>query len=257
MTTSETKSPLKAPPLRHAGQSLDEQIDRLVGDDALSYVLAAALAVMLAAWEWLRWATGMPPTPKTLTVVAVGLVIYCAWRLRRIRRTLADLKLGRDGERAVGQYLDLVRNADSRVLHDLLGDGFNIDHVLIAPQGIFAIETKTRSKPLRGDARIRVNEDGISVDGGPHDGAVLRQAAAQRSWLRDLLKESTGRDWPIRSVVLFPGWFVEPIPQALTTDLWVLNPKALPKFLPNEPTRLEPADVQMATFHLSRYIRTT
>ena len=228
MSTRKTKSPLKAPPLRHAGQSLDEQIDRLVNDEAASYALVAVLTVMLAVLEWFRWATGIPPAPKTLTVVAVGLVAYCAWRLVRIRRTLGHLKLGRDGERTVGEHLEELRTLENRVLHDLVGDGFNVDHVLIAPQGIFAIETKTRSKPLRGEVRIRVNADGISVDGGPHDGEVLRQAAAQRSWLRDLLKERTGRDWPIRSVVLFPGWFVGRSPWSVQDDLWVLEPKALP-----------------------------
>jgi len=235
---------------------LDEQIDRLVNDDAMSYALTAILAVMLAALEWIRWAAHLPPYPKMLTALAVPMVAYCTWRLVKIRRTLTHLKLGRDGERAVGEYLDRMRTAETRVLHDLLGDGFNVDHVLIAPQGIFAIETKTYSKPSRGEARIAVTEAGVSVDGSPADDKILRQAAAQRSWLRDLLKESTGRDWPVRSVVLFPGWFVERSPQSVTGDLWVLNPKALPKFLPNEPTILGPAEVQMVTFHLSRYIRT-
>jgi len=235
---------------------LDEQIDRLVNDDAMSYVLTAVFGVTLAALEWFRWATGIPPAPKTLTVVALGLMAYCTRRLLRIRKTLRNLRLGRDGERVVGEYLDRMRTAETRVLHDILGDGFNVDHVLIAPQGIFAIETKTYSKPSRGEARIAVMEAGVSVDGRPADDKILRQAAAQRSWLRDLLKESTGRDWHVRSVVLFPGWFVERSPQSVTGDLWVLNPKALPKFLPNEPTILGPAEVQMATFHLSRYIRT-
>lgn len=128
--------------------------------------------------------------------------------------------------------------------------------MLIAPQGIFAIETKTYSKPVRGEAKVVVTETGVSVDGRFADDKVLRQAAAQRAWLRDLLQESTGRGWPVRSVMLFPGWFVEPSRWSNTDDLWVLNPKALPKFLPNEPAVLGPADVHMATFHLSRYIRT-
>jgi len=256
MATRETKSPLKARPLRHAGQSLDEQIERLFDDKVLLYVLAPMLAMMLAAWEWFRWATDLPPSPKTLTGMAVGLAAYCAWRVLRIRRNLDDLRLGRDGERAVGEYLDRMRSADTRVLHDLVGNGFNIDHVLIAPQGIFAIETKTRSRPAQGEAQIHVSREGISVGGGPHDRSVVRQAAAQRSWLRDLLKESTGRGWPIRSVVLYPGWFVEPSSWSKTDDWWVLEPKALPGFVAQEPKRLRPDEVSMATFHLSRYIRT-
>jgi hypothetical protein len=37
--------------------------------------------------------------------------------------------------------------------------------------------------------------------------------------------------------------------------LWVLNPRALPAFLDNEPKRLADDDVKLASFHLSRFIR--
>jgi hypothetical protein len=36
----------------------------------------------------------------------------------------------------------------------------------------------------------------------------------------------------------------------------VLEPKQLPGFVGQEPKRLRPDDVTLATFHLSRYIRT-
>lgn len=55
-------------------------------------------------------------------------------------------------------------------------------------------------------------------------------------------------------VIAFPGWFVEQPAQRLT-DIWVLEPKALPAFLEQEPLRLAPPDVKLAGFHLSRFIR--
>jgi len=56
---------------------------------------------------------------------------------------------------------------------------------------------------------------------------------------------------------VFPGWFVEPLVGAAKFDVWVLEPKALPAFIDNEPDRIPPPDVALAAFHLSRYIRAT
>ena len=62
----------------------------------------------------------------------------------------------------------------------------------------------------------------------------------------------------MRPVIVFPGWFVEqrhgPAGRS-TRDIWVLEPKALPSFLDHEDERLQPEDVKLASFHLSRYAR--
>jgi len=39
-------------------------------------------------------------------------------------------------------------------------------------------------------------------------------------------------------------------------EVWILNPKALPTFISNEPVMLKDTDVHLTAFHLSRYIRT-
>ena len=36
------------------------------------------------------------------------------------------------------------------VFHDVPADNFNIDHVVVSGQGIFAVETKGFTKPKRG-----------------------------------------------------------------------------------------------------------
>jgi hypothetical protein len=64
---------------------------------------------------------------------------------------------------------------------------------------------------------------------------------------------STGKEFPVRPVVLFPGWFVEPLPKG--SSVWVLNPQALPSFIQHEPIRIKESDLHMAAYHLARYIR--
>ncbi|MDT3680357.1 MAG: hypothetical protein ROZ64_16155 [Burkholderiaceae bacterium] len=64
----------------------------------------------------------------------------------------------------------------------------------------------------------------------------------------------SGREELERSVVLFPGWFIEQGPGS-TRELWVLNPRALPAFLKHEQDVLADSDVAMAAYHLSRFVR--
>jgi hypothetical protein len=59
---------------------------------------------------------------------------------------MEHLLLALTGERAVGQFLEeKLRPLGYHILNDLPGDGFNLDHVIIGPTGIYCVETKTRS----------------------------------------------------------------------------------------------------------------
>jgi hypothetical protein len=84
---------------------------------------------------------------------------------------------------------------------------------------------------------------------------AITGGVAYRDWVRDLLKESTGKSYPVKPVVLFPGWYVEGIGPHAYDRVWVLNPKGLPAFIAKEKTTLSLEYGKMATCHLSRYIR--
>lgn len=250
------RSPLKEKPLRYPAQSLDEHIDRTVTEQFTPWVIVSVFAVFWAGWEWFRWLVPTSPKPYLATATAVYFIGSSVRRYKRVKRELAQLKLGRDGERAVAQYLDGLREKHYRVFHDVLGGDFNLDHVIISPHGIYTVETKTHSKPTTGKAIVRLENGKLFANGRAFDRDPIEQAKAQAKWLRELLAESTGRSFPIQPVVVFPGWFVEPMPRNGSRDVWVLHPKALPGFIGNEPVILRPDEVHLVAFHLSRYIRT-
>jgi len=104
---------------------------------------------------------------------------------------------------------------------------------------------------------VRVTFDGetIRIDGFEPDRDPVVQAKAQASWLRELLGESTGRRFDVRSVIVYPGWWVNE-GNAKANTIWVLEPKRLPTFLDHEPGRLSQEDIHLASFHLSRFVRT-
>jgi hypothetical protein len=153
-TTQEKRSPLRQKPLRNPGESLQVERQNLLVEEFLPCVALATVVALFAAYEWIRWSFALPPQPLLVTTLALLLTGYAAYQFVTLRKRLKALKLGLEGEKAVGQYLEDLRSQGCRVFHDIVGNGFNIDHVVVSPHGIFVIETKTYSKPRRREARV-------------------------------------------------------------------------------------------------------
>ena len=58
----------------------------------------------------------------------------------------------------------------------------------------------------------------------------------------------------VQPVVVFPGWFIEPF-NMKAAGTWVLETKALSKFVENEPVRLGREQVQAISSALRSHIR--
>lgn len=254
MKTKKTRSPLaRTAPLRAAGQSLSEEFDDVAYDHILAPMFLAVFMALIAFLEWIKYANDSKPNPILYTVFAVLVAIYAALKVWRTRKRLGQIRLGRDGERVVAQYLEWFRTSNFFVFHDVPSGDANVDHVLIGPQGIFTIETKTHSKPLRGECKVSVVDGVVRANGHVLDRNPIVQAKAQAGWLRNFLAESRFdvRVWP---VVVFPGWFIEPF-DSRATGAWVVEVKALSKFIENEPERHSREEVKAMASALSSYIR--
>ncbi len=249
-----TRSPIKDRPLRLPGQSLQEERADIWADKIEPWLMMAIFFLVLAGWEWFRYLNPQWTSPWLVTVFALLVIAFAAWRLARQLPRLRAIRLGMEGERAVGQFLERLREQGYHVFHDVLAEGFNVDHILIGPAGVLTIETKTWSKPVRGDARIAFDGTRLTVAGRTPDRDPLVQALAQAGWVKGLLAESTGRRYDVQPVVVFPGWYVEASPGA-HRPVWVMEPKGLPAFLAREPVRVNAEDIKLAVFHLSRYVR--
>ena len=229
-TEVKTRSPLKVPPLRNPGQSLDEELQRLFVDSFLPYFLVPSVLVAYALIEWMRYYRPHSPSPWFATVVAFVAVLYSAYKVHKMRPKIHALKLGRDGEKVVGQSLEELRTGGAIVLHDITSNGFNVDHVVISFKGIFVIETKTRSKPKGRDAKIVYDGEKILIDGWTLTPDPLKQVQANTAWIRDLLMESTGKSFPVKPVLLFPGWYVDPVGAHAHDRVWVLTTQGTARF---------------------------
>lgn len=251
------RSPITDKPLRNPGQSLDEEIQKLINDEGVLYITLSISAIALAGFEWWRWYNNLPYDPITLSILALIVTMYSAFKVFKIIRKLKNLRLGRDGEQAVGQYLELLREKGCRVFHDIVGNNFNLDHVVVSEHGVFVVETKTYSKPQSGEAIIIVDGETLTINGQLLKNNVIIQAKAEANWLREMLKESSGKEVKVKPVIVFPGWYIDNSAANRDLNVWILNPKALPKYIANIPIILSKEDLMLLSYNISRYIRTS
>jgi hypothetical protein len=241
---------------RPAGYSLWSQIlDRVLREVLVIFMTCGAL-IGIVIWEAVFGFENWTRMPWLLAVAVVVAPLFL-WRMKRIDRQMANTRLGLRGERWVGRYLE--RNASPlhyTVLHDLPfdeKDQANIDHVLIGPGGVFAIETKTISKPTRGEAHVSYDGQRVLINGLKPDRDPIAQVKGNAARVAEILKRETGHDVFVRPVLVYPRWFIEGLSRE--RDVWVLNEKALIGFLEKSETRLTREDASRYIARLEDYVK--
>jgi hypothetical protein len=127
------------------------ELDEKLNDCFVQLFLASYSPLVMA---WLVAMQGVRPTAGvwiTLVTIAVIASIWFAFRLWKLIKLRRRIRLGFEGERHVGEALNQLMLVGYRVFHDFLITDKprfirNIDHIVIGPNGVFAIETKTRRK---------------------------------------------------------------------------------------------------------------
>lgn len=252
------RTPLKAPPLRAPGESLRREIDDVLREKGNDWAVIVGLGWTFCAAEWIQW---LLQTPMTLgnniivSVLAIVVTVVAIIKVRGIARQMRSIRQGMEGEQVVGQFLEeFCRPMNYKVFHDLVGDHFNVDHILVGPGGIYVLETKTISKPVVGSPVVTYEGQTVTIDGHTPDRDPIAQAKAEVNYVRQLLTECTGRkNIPVRPVVLYPGWYIEG--SQAGKEVWVLEPKALPSFLGRESVKLSSEDIHLFAARLAEHIR--
>ncbi len=149
---------------------------------------------------------------------------------------------GSGGEERLARYLGEISAVI--VLHDrrMPRSPANIDHLAVAPSGVFVIDAKRYAGMVRienpgglfrFDPRLRV--------GGRDCTKLLEGALSQRNAVVSALE---GMDVPVRTALCFVeaewGWFAKP---TLLRGVWILGQKSLVRKL-SEPGSLPPARVR-------------
>ncbi len=212
----ERRSPLTAELLRTPGHALRERLDEARVDLAFDIMQLMVLpALMLAALYATALTTGVHLPVWLVVALGFGWLVYAGTRVRALHRRGAEMdqwRLGLDAELAVGQELDQLMRDGAVVFHDFPAEKFNVDHVVIAPQGVFAVETKGYTKPNRGggadDAKVVYDGKTLAFPTWSSN-KPLQQAERQAAWLANWLTSATGERVQVAPVLALPGWFVD------------------------------------------------
>jgi len=157
---------------------------------------------------------------RAMGLVGLGIVLALTTALAivTLRRTWQALEkwrsynLGFEGERFVGAELDVLARHKFEVCHDVPFGKFNIDHVLVGPTGVYAVETKTRRKPKEAGRKtnwtVTVHEDAIEYPWG-RDRFGLEQAMRNAQTLRKWILDATRETVEVHPVLALPGWMVD------------------------------------------------
>lgn len=246
------RSPVEGPLRRLPGQSIREERERLFDDKVVGYLLAPLVAWLLALWLWVFIWTGSKPNPEIYTLVAILVTFYCVYRIWRVRGDFRNLNLAEKGERRVSEVLRRLRDLDYVTFDDLLLGGVNVDHVVVGPGGIFAIETKALS--VFGSSVACIGSDGVlQLSGKPAFKDPLKQARGSAALVSEELKRWTQRGLWVHPVLVLPGWRIDP-PKS-ETKVFVLTEETIPEFFRSRDRVLANEQIRDICSHLDRSAR--
>ncbi|MGQ4582841.1 NERD domain-containing protein [Lysobacter sp. F60174L2] len=165
---------------------------------ALRHVEWTGIRVGFGEWLWLS-----------------AFLVVAGWATHRILRHGMRRRRANAGLRAelyTAQELNRLMQSGCHVLHDVPAEGFNLDHVVISPAGVYLVETKSVRKPL-----ARNNKHHFKVE---FDGEKLRfptfttdravqQARRQAQWLSEYLRGALNRSVRVHPTIALPGWWID------------------------------------------------
>lgn len=226
------RDPLTTDLRRLPGNSLETRLEKqreklldlMIWALATGFVAALMILIKRLPQNGIDWQT------RDTLYLLIGLSVSAilTWRLVRQMPELRKMKQGIRAEQATAQELAEVLAGKNRIIHDVQAKDFNIDHVVITPGGIFAVETKSRLKPPAGQGAeaVKVIYDGKCLKfPGWTETAPIEQARRQADWLARHLQAETGERLPVFPVLALPGWFVENAARITDEMVRVINPK--------------------------------
>jgi hypothetical protein len=238
-TRARSRAPLQQTRRRPPGESLRvrlEEIDEQIYE-WMAYLAVSPAIVGLAAGFFRAQGVALPATLFSASVVWSGV---CAWKLRELYGERVDLELGFDGRRRVAEELNRLTAEGFEVYHDVPFEGFNIDHVLLGPPGVFAVETKTRPRP--GDSlapgQDRVEFDGFRVNWPMSSESYgLERAVANAQLLGQWLSGALGEPIDATPILTLPGWAIDST--SSNQNVLVLNAREIGKLCDSKTVLLE------------------
>ncbi len=238
--------------MREAAQRFRDELESLSRKQSTylgSGLVFAFIFVVAHTFEAQQLFEGYPAWQ--LYIVLATLITAAGFALYRLLRTILQwrqVRFLRDANIAVGHSLQRIAVGHGRVFHEVTTPAGVVDHVLIGPAGIYAINVVAHRAMRRetvqlADGELRFVPDGTSI---PINEIASKTTRMQQDF-SDLLKNSVR----VRSVIAVPGWDADVQPN---DGHLVVNERTLPMLRGwrDEADYLMDEDVQTLQQHLTK-----
>jgi hypothetical protein len=223
------RSPFTDKFLRSPGDSLNRKIMDISDKVTEHLVMALTASILFYALYmsslYSRYVKYSALANMVFIIGGTGFIAYHLIKLIKLANLRRSYRLGYEGEIAVGQELNQLMRDGYYVYHDFPAGKFNIDHIVVGNAGVFAVETKARSKPTskdrQADATVKYDGESLKFPKGT-DIQCIEQTRRQANWLSGWLASATGEHVRVRPVLALPGWYVE---RTSSNGIAVINPK--------------------------------
>ena len=222
--------------LRAPGESLRRRLDKF-DERYMNWgflILLYGPVWFLLFGLYVKWRLKSPHLVAEMICFSAIMTIVTVLLSRKVIKAMArnwNDALGFKGERAVGEELNKLMVDGCLVYHDVPGEGeWNVDHVVVAPTGVYAIETKTRSKDRCNKDRkdYEVIYDGKTLQyPNWNDTHGLDQAKANARWLAKHLSNALAEEIKVTPILTLPGWLVTNRVKPTGNELRVLSHKQI------------------------------
>jgi Nuclease-related domain len=197
------RPPVSEKLLRPAGESLRREIEKM--DEQLNDIFIWTFFGPSLITATVLISNPTPIAAIVIITAGVAAFVFMVWKLIHLINRRRDYRLGFAGERAVAEELNQLMLDGCRVFHDVPMEPYgNIDHVLVAPTGVYAVETKARRKRKtpKGKRNHEVVFDGEKLQfPEATDLSSLHQARQQADRLRAFLSSAVGDSANARPVL--------------------------------------------------------
>jgi hypothetical protein len=238
--------------MREAAQRFRDELETLSRKQS-SYLGAGLMFVFIFAvahtFEAHQLFEGYPAWQLyVLLATLLAAAVFALYRVVCLIRQWREIRFLRDANIAVGHSLQRIAVGHGRVFHDVFTLAGVVDHVIVGPGGIYAINVVANRAIRRESVKIADGELCFKPRGKTISIAdIASKTARLEQEFRNLLRNSVR----VRSVIAVPGWHAE----TQSGDAYlVVNERTLPMLRgwSSEADYLMDEDVQTLQRHLTK-----